>query len=330
MVRVTCAIESWPIAGVFAISRGSRTEARVVTVAITDGTHTGRGECVPYARYGETVDGVAAAIESAAAELGARLTRHTLQQEMAAGAARNALDCALWDLAAKQDAKPVWQLAGLPEPQPAVTAYTISVAEPMVMEGKAREAADRPLLKVKLSGDGDGERIAAVRRGAPRSRLIVDANEAWTRDSLPRYLKACADAGVELIEQPLPERDDAALAHLTHADRHGIAICADESFHTSADLDRIAERYQAVNIKLDKTGGLTEAIKAKARAAELRLQIMIGCMLGTSLAMAPAMLLTPGAAYVDLDGPLLLAKDRVPGLDFTHSLVAPPRPELWG
>ena len=322
--------ESWPIAGSFTISRGSRTEARVVTVVVRQDGGQGWGECVPYPRYGESVEGVIELIEAQAAWLAGQSTaagaRQGLLTRLKPGAARNALDCALWDLEAKQTGVPVWKRAGLPAPTDAVTAYTLSLGTPETMREAAQKAAHRPLRKVKLGGAGDPERIAAVREGAPDSTLIVDANEAWTDDLLDPCLAACRAAGVALIEQPLPAGKDEALTGLDA----GILLCADESVHDRSTLDALAARYQAINIKLDKTGGLTEAI-AMAEAAEARgLKLMIGCMVGTSLAMAPALLLAGKASFVDLDGPLLLAKDRDPGLSFTGSTIAPAPAALWG
>ncbi|MFH6786009.1 MULTISPECIES: N-acetyl-D-Glu racemase DgcA [Methylobacterium] len=326
MIRLATAIERWPIAGTFTISRGSRTEAVVVTAAVTDGTVTGRGECVPYARYGETVEGVRALIAAQADALAAGLTRQDLAMRLPAGAVRNALDCALWDLEAKRTGTPAHRLAGIPAPAPVTTCYTLSLGSPEAMEAAARAAAARPLLKVKLGGAGDPERIAAVRRGAPESRIVVDANEAWSPETLAANLAACVAAGVRLIEQPLPAGDDAALAGIARP----IPICADESLHDRAGLDGLKDRYDAINIKLDKAGGLTEALLLAEAAKARGLSIMVGCMLGTSLAMAPAMLLSGYADFVDLDGPLLLARDREPGLRFEGSLVHPPEPALWG
>ncbi len=330
MRRLKVEVESWPIAGAFTISRGSRTEARVAVATIEDGVHRGRGECVPYPRYGETVEGVVARIESLADAISNGASRADLLRLLPAGAARNALDCALWDLEAKIAGKRTWELAGVAAPMAVTTAYTLSLGAPDAMEAAARAASQRPLLKVKLGGDGDGARIAAVRRGAPRSKLIVDANEAWSEANLVQNLAACRAAGVALIEQPLPAANDGALASIPAADRGGILFCADESIHTAEDLDAIAARYQAINIKLDKAGGLTEALRLKAAAEARGLSIMVGCMVGTSLAMAPAMLLTPGADFVDLDGPLLLARDREPGLAFDGSVVHPPAAVFWG
>jgi L-Ala-D/L-Glu epimerase len=326
--RLTVAVERFPIAGAFTIARGSRTEAVVVVARITDAETgaAGQGECVPYARYGESPESVLALIRAQEEAIGAGLTRAELLERVGAGAARNALDCALFDLEAKLGGRPAWEIAGLSPPEPAVTAYTLSLGTPESMEAAARGAAQRPLLKVKLGGEGDPARIAAVRRGAPESRLIVDANEAWRAETLEANLAACLEAGVGLIEQPLPAGDDAALAGISRP----IPICADESLHDRAGLDALADRYDAINIKLDKTGGLTEAVMLAHEARARGLSLMIGCMVGTSLAMAPAMLLAHHADYVDLDGPLLLARDRAPGLRFEGSLIHPPEPELWG
>ncbi|TXN24251.1 N-acetyl-D-Glu racemase DgcA [Methylobacterium sp. WL9] len=324
--RLTVTVERFPIAGAFTIARGSRTEAVVVVATIEDGGIRGRGECVPYARYGETVESVGALIEEQASAVAEGLSPHDLLERMKPGAARNALDCALWDLEAKRTGTPVWQSLGLSAPSPVTTAYTLSLGEPASMEAAARKAAHRPLLKVKLGGEGDPARIAAVRRGAPESRLIVDANEAWRPETITENLAACAAAGVGLIEQPLPAGEDALLEAIDRT----IPICADESLHDRAGLDALARRYDAINIKLDKAGGLTEAVLLAEEARTRGLTLMIGCMVGTSLAMAPAMLLAGQAAYVDLDGPLLLARDREPGLLYEGSLVHPPLPDLWG
>jgi L-Ala-D/L-Glu epimerase len=324
--RLSVEIERWPIAGRFTIARGSRTEAVVVVARVDDEAAYGRGECVPYPRYGESVESVAGAIEAMTARIAGGLSRKDLQGTMPAGAARNALDCALWDLEAKQAGQPAWQLAGITEPRAVETAYTISLGSPDEMAEAAGRAASRPLLKIKLGGDGDDLRIAAVRRAAPASRLIVDANEGWTPANIAANAEACARAGVELIEQPLPASDDAVLAGLNLP----VAICADESVHSRDGLAALRDRYSAINIKLDKTGGLTEALALADEAERLGFEIMVGCMVGTSLAMAPAMLLAARARYVDLDGPLLLARDRVPGLNYTGSLVGPAGPDLWG
>jgi L-Ala-D/L-Glu epimerase len=329
MRQLKTGIESWPIAGTFTISRGSRSEARVVVATIDNGSLAGRGECVPYPRYGETVEGVAAQIEAAAPAISGGASRADLLTLMPAGAARNALDCALWDLEAKEAGARVWTFAGIPAPWPAVTAYTLSLGSPDSMEAAARQAAHRPLLKVKLGGAGDPERIAAVRRGAPDAILIADANEAWSADSLGANFAACHAAGVKLIEQPLPSAKDNLLAGLGPT-RRGIPVCADESLHTLADLPRIAALYQAINIKLDKAGGLTAALALLEEARRLGLTVMAGCMVGTSLAMAPALLIAAGADFADLDGPLLLARDREPGLVYEGSQIMPFGPEVWG
>lgn len=326
MPRLTVAVERFPIAGAFTISRGSRTEAVVVVATLEEGGVRGRGECVPYARYGESVESVAAALEEQAGWIAAGGSRFDLADRMKPGAARNALDCALWDFEAKRTGRPAHELAGLSAPGPVTTAYTLSLGDPEAMEEAARNAAHRPLLKVKLGGEGDPERIAAVRRGAPDSRLIVDANEAWRAETIEQNLAACAAASVGLIEQPLPAGDDGLLAEIDRT----IPICADESLHDRAGLDALAKRYDAINIKLDKAGGLTEALKLAHEARARGFEIMVGCMVGSSLAMAPAMLLAHHAAYVDLDGPLLLARDREPGLRYEGSTVYPPLPDLWG
>ena len=318
--------ETWPIAGAFSISRGAKTKAEVVVVELSDTSHKGRGECVPYGRYGETVDGVMRALSAMSGRLAADFDRARLQREMAPGAARNALDCAFWDLEAKRSGRPVHYLAGLPAPRPLVTAYTISLGTPVSMAGAARAASARKLLKIKLGQAGDPERIAAVRRAAPKSELIVDANEGWTAENLAANLAACAQAGVTLVEQPLPAGEDAALAAIARP----IPVCADESVHDRGGLAALVGRYDAVNIKLDKTGGLTEALAMAAEAERLGFGLMVGCMVATSLAMAPAMLLAQRALVVDLDGPLLLAKDRPDGLVYEDSLVHPPTPVLWG
>jgi L-Ala-D/L-Glu epimerase len=319
-------VERWPIAGSFAISRGAKTEAVVVVAELSDGVHRGRGECVPYARFGETVAGVTAAIEAMAIDLMRGLDQDGLQKAMPAGAARNALDCAFWDLAAKRTGRPVHELLGEPAPNPLATAYTISLATPETMAENAAKASGRALLKIKLGGAGDPARIAAVRGAAPRSELIVDANEGWTPDDLEQNLSACAQAGVTLVEQPLPADCDHALTRIARP----IAVCADESVHAKASLRALIGKYDAVNIKLDKTGGLTEALAMARHAEQLGFTLMVGCMVATSLAMAPAMLLAQRARVVDLDGPLVLARDRSDGLRYEGSLVHPPARELWG
>jgi L-alanine-DL-glutamate epimerase-like enolase superfamily enzyme len=319
-------VERWPIAGSFSISRGAKTEAVVVVAELSDGSHRGRGECVPYARYGETVEGVAAAIEAMSSDIAHGLDRERLQHVMAPGAARNALDCAFWDLAAKRAGRPVHELLGLAAPKAVTTALTISLAAPDAMAQAAAMAAERALLKIKLGAPGDPARIAAVRLAAPRAELIVDANEGWTPDDLASNLAACAQAGVTLVEQPLPADRDDALAGIARP----LPICADESVHAGASLSSLVGKYDAVNIKLDKAGGLTEALVMAREAERLGFKLMVGCMVATSLAMAPAMLVAQRACLVDLDGALLLARDRPDGLCYDGSRVHPPTPALWG
>lgn len=326
MTRLTIAQESWPIAGAFTISRGSKTSAEVVVVTLEDEGNQGRGECVPYPRYDETVEGVVSALEAARTRIEAGFSHADIPSLVKPRAARNALDCALWDLEAKRTQKPVWQLALLQQPHPMVTAYTLSLDTPEAMAKAAAEAAHRPLLKLKLGREGDAERLRLIRQAAPASRLIIDANEGWTPSTLPGFLKVCAEVGVELVEQPLPAADDEALRRITH----DVPICADESAHDRHNLNELVGKYDAINIKLDKTGGLTEALALAQTAKEMNFKIMVGCMLATSLAMAPAMLVAQSAHVIDLDGPLLLARDRNPGITFDGSLMYPPPPELWG
>jgi L-Ala-D/L-Glu epimerase len=324
--ELAASIERWPIAGSFTISRGAKTEAVTVVAEVSQDGRSGRGECVPYPRYGETPEATLAAIQAMREPLSRGLDRTGLQAAMPAGAARNALDCALLDLEAKSLGQRAWTLLGRPAPRPCTTAFTISLGTPEAMAVATAKAARRPLLKIKLGGDDDGARIAAVRKAAPESELIVDANEAWTPDNLEQNLAACAAAGVTLVEQPLPAGKDEALARI----KRPIAVCADESVHDRASLEGLRARYDAVNIKLDKTGGLTEALAMADAAHALGFEIMVGCMVATSLAMAPAMLLAPLARFVDLDGPLLLARDRDGGLRYDGSLVYPPDAALWG
>jgi L-alanine-DL-glutamate epimerase-like enolase superfamily enzyme len=322
-LTISASIERWPIAGAFVIARGSKREAVVVTATVSDGRSLGRGECVPYARYGETVESVRDAILAAA---GVR-DRRELQTRMPAGAARNALDCALWDYEAKSTGHGVAEIAGLAAPRALTTAYTISLGRPEEMAAKAAAAAlTMPLLKIKLGGDGDAARMRAVRAACPAARLIADANEAWTQTLLGELMAEAAACGFELIEQPLPVDADGALARMPRP----VPVCADESLHTRDDLRVLAGLYDAVNIKLDKAGGLTEALALMAEARTLGFKTMVGCMVSTSLAIAPAALLAQGADWVDLDGPLLLAQDRLPGLRYDGALVHPAMPALWG
>lgn len=324
--RVRIRAQRWPITGAFKISRGAKREAAVVVVEIASAGATGRGECVPYTRYGESVPGVAARIGHGLRALGAGLDRASLARALPPGAARNALDCALWDHDAKLAGARVHTLAGLPAPKPVLSAYTIGLATPEAMAAKAAAARACPLLKLKLGAEGDADRLRAVRAAAPDARLIVDANEGWRPEQLRQMLDACAAAGVELVEQPLPAGDDAALAGIARP----IPVCADESAHARAGLAELPGRYDAINIKLDKTGGLSEALAMREEARRLGLRIMVGCMVATSLAMAPAVLLAQGAGWADLDGPLLLARDRVPGLAIAGTVIRPPERGLWG
>jgi L-alanine-DL-glutamate epimerase-like enolase superfamily enzyme len=323
--RLALRVERWPIAGRFTISRGSKTEATTVVAEIHEGDRRGRGECVPYARYGETVETVTAAIESLTKPISEGLDRSGLQTALPPGAARNAVDCALWDLAAKRGGKRAWEVAGIAPPTPVTTAYTISLDTPEGM-AKAARAVKFPLLKLKLGAPHDTERLKAVRAAAPNARLIVDANEGWREEDLAVNFKACAEAGVELIEQPLPADNDGALAAM----RRPVPVCADESVHDRKGLRDLRKKYDALNIKLDKTGGLTEAFALAGEADREGFAIMIGSMVGTSLGVAPALLLTARARYVDLDGPLLLARDRPEGLRYSGAEISPPEPALWG
>jgi L-Ala-D/L-Glu epimerase len=324
-MSLTIRSESWPIAGRFTISRGAKTQADVIVVEVRDGPYCGRGECVPYPRYGESIASVTAALEAMRDRLSAGLDRTMLLDTMPAGAARNALDCALWDLEAKQSSRPVHELACLPAPHPLTTAYTISLDTPDAMVRAAAAAAWRPLLKVKVGAHGTHERLRAVRSAAPRAELIVDANEAWEAANLAENLAVCARAGVSLVEQPVPAGADDALFI-----PRPVPVCADESLHDRASLVRLLGAYDAINVKLDKAGGLTEALALVAEAERLGLWVMVGCMVATSLAIAPAVLLGQRARVVDLDGPLLLAADRPDGLRFEGSVVYPAPPTLWG
>jgi L-alanine-DL-glutamate epimerase-like enolase superfamily enzyme len=308
------------------ISRGTKTEAVVVVAAIENGAFRGRGEGVPYARYGESIDSVLAQMNSVRSAIEAGADRVLLQTLLPPGAARNAIDCALWDLAAKRSGVSAYVLAGVAPPVPVTTAFTISVGTPEKMAQAAALARARPLLKIKLAGEGDSARLAAIRAAAPGVTLIVDANEAWAEAGLERGLDACAKAGVALVEQPLPAGQDSALAKIEHI----VPICADESVHDRTGLEDLRARYDAINVKLDKTGGLTEALALVKQAEGLGFELMVGCMVASSLAMAPAFLLTAHARFVDLDGPLLLVRDRRDGLVYEGSIVHPPARALWG
>ncbi|MEQ8228329.1 MAG: L-Ala-D/L-Glu epimerase [Rhodospirillales bacterium] len=325
--RLSAVDQGWPLARPFAISRGIKTEARVVVAEIEDADgHAGRGECVPYAHYGETVDSVIHQIADIADAVAGGLDRPGLLDALPPGAARNAVDCALWDLEAKQADKRVWELAGLPRPEPAVTAETIGIASPKEMAVQASRLAKAPLLKIKLDGQDVRARLSAVREAAPDARLVVDPNEGWDLHRLENLAPFLAEMGVVMLEQPVPVHGDDILRGFDSP----VPICADESCHTAADLDRLDGLYDMVNIKLDKTGGLTAALDL-ADAAEARgFELMVGCMVATSLAMAPATVLMNRAKVVDLDGPLLLREDRDKGLTFTDGYIHPPERDLWG
>lgn len=325
-ISVDIAVERYPIAGKFTIARGSKTEAVIVLCTIRDGAHQGHGECVPYARYGESVESVTAEIATARQAIINGATRQDIQTIMKPGAARNAVDCALWDLESKRMGQSVAARLGIAAPHPLETAITVSLGTAEEMAEATAKRAHYPLIKVKMGSENDVERIHAVARAAPRSRIIIDANEGWTADNLAENMQAAAEAGIQLIEQPLPAGNDALLAGIPHP----VAICADESAHTSQGLEDLANRYDAINIKLDKTGGLTEALAMRNKARSLGLKIMVGCMVGTSLGMAPAVMLAQEADVVDLDGPLLLARDREPALRYEGALVYPPEAALWG
>ncbi|MRG57106.1 dipeptide epimerase [Phyllobacterium sp. SYP-B3895] len=325
-LEISISVERWPIAGTFTISRGSKTEAAVVICTLTDGPFVGRGECVPYARYGERLESVCAEIEALRGALTNGATRDDLPALLKAGAARNAVDCALWDLEAKRSGTSVVALAGLAPLRELTTAVTVSFGEAEAMAASARNFADRPVIKVKVGGDNDAARIAAVAAAAPASRIILDANEGWTDANIIENMLAAAKAGAVLIEQPLPAGKDAILSRIPHP----VPICADESAHGTDDLPDLIGRYDSINIKLDKTGGLTEALHMQRTARALGFGVMVGCMVGTSLAMAPAMLVAQDADFVDLDGPLILKEDRAPGLVFEGSRVFPPSRDLWG
>lgn len=321
-MRIDLARDVFALAQVFRISRGARTEAHVLTVTVTEGEHVGQGECVPYARYGETLDSVTAEIEALPAEI----SRAELYDMLPPGAARNAVDCALWDLEAKQAGRRVWELAGLPAPGPEITAYTLSLDTPDAMQAQAAAHAHRPLLKIKLGTPDDMPRLEAVRAGAPEAKIIVDANEGWSAEVYADLAPHLQRLGVALVEQPLPAGEDEALIGLARP----VPVCADESCHDRASLAGLKGKYDVVNIKLDKTGGLTEALALREAALAEGYGIMVGCMVGSSLAMAPATLVAQGALVTDLDGPLLLAEDRDPPLRFDAAGVHPPEAALWG
>ncbi|NSX53409.1 N-acetyl-D-Glu racemase DgcA [Parasulfitobacter algicola] len=321
-MQISAQKDVFPLAQAFSISRDTKTEAKVVTVQIRDGDHSGCGECVPYTRYGESLDSVLEQIES----LPLYVDRDTLQTLLPAGAARNAVDCALWDLQAKKAGKRVWELAGLSKPKPEITAFTLSLDTPEKMQAQAAQNAHRPLLKIKLGTPDDMARLEAVRAGAPNPKLIVDANEGWTTDVYCDLAPHLLRLGVAMVEQPLPAGQDQMLSEIERP----LPVCADESCHDRNSLPDLAGKYDMVNIKLDKTGGLTEALNLRDDALAQGYQVMVGCMVGTSLGMAPAVLVAQGAAVTDLDGPLLLSQDRDNPLIFDDTGVHPSTTALWG
>lgn len=346
-IKMTHRRESWPLAEAFVIARGAKTVAEVIVVELEGPTGpsgrraVGRGECVPYARYGESIESVSAALAAVAPKMHEVYPRGpaAISDHLPAGAARNAVDCALWDLAAKKkrasgpatnaeisNTGSPTSSASAPERRPLTTAFTLSLSSPDEMAAKAAMVPNYPLLKLKLGAPGDAARMQAVRQARPNARLIADANEGWPADELASLFAAAEAARIELIEQPLPVEADAVLADIARP----VPICADESAHVSADLAGLKNRYDAVNIKLDKTGGLTEARRMLREASRLELEVMVGCMVSTSLAMAPAFEIAREAKWVDLDGPLLLARDRSPALQFEGALIHPPKPALWG
>ena len=317
--------ETWPLKEVFRIARGACTEARVVVVTVSNGEHTGRGECVPIARYNQSTESVIAQIESIKGEKS--LDRQHVQKLLPAGAARNALDCALWDLQAKISGKRLWELANIPVVPEVVTTLTISLDTEAKMAAAAMANATAPILKLKLGGDDlDLARVKAVREAAPAARLLIDANESWSPEHYEEIVPALKESGVALIEQPFPAGADEVLESLDHP----IPVCADESCHTTADLPRLTDRYEVINVKLDKTGGLTEALHLCEHAREDGFKLLFGCMVCTSLGIAPARLLATFAEWIDLDGPLLLARDRHHGLFYRNGKIGLPSRELWG
>lgn len=325
-MKLTAQHESWPLKTSFQIARGSKTSAETVCVALDDGSHRGRGECLPYNHYGETVEGVIALIDSLHDKLADGLSRKELQTLLPSGAARNALDCAFWDLEAKQSGARVWDLLGVKAPENITTAFTLSLDAPEAMYASAQKHAHRTLLKVKLGGPEDLDCIKAVRKGAPKARLILDANEGWTAETYDGLVPELERLHIEMIEQPFPAGKDDTLLEVARP----IPICADESCHDTYSFEALRGKYDMINIKLDKTGGLTEALKLRNQAVDAGMQIMIGCMVSTSLSMAPAMMLANDAKIVDLDGPLLLAKDRKDAIVYRNSMMEPPTQALWG
>lgn len=324
---LSATIEEWPVQGVFRISRGAYEKVSVIVVRVEEDGACGWGEGRPYQRFGETDSSVMGQVEEIQTRIEQGADRQELQQLLPPGAARNATDCALWDLEAKKQGQPVWSLAGLAEPAPVMTAHSVGLDDPEIMAEKARLLSQRfPLIKLKLGGEGDGARVAAVRKAAPEVRLIVDANEAWHPAEIERRLDQMASFGVEFVEQPLPESEDDVLASVNSP----VPIYADESCRDTSTLDRLVGRYDGVNVKLDKAGGLTEALRVVSAARTLNFSILVGSMVGTSLALAPSVLLASLSDLADLDGPLLLSRDRTPSVEYEGESVLPPPEALWG
>lgn len=315
----------WPIRGHFTISRGRKTHAETLIVRLEMEGHSGQGECVPYARYGESIESVTAQINDFLNNHPLTWTHATLNTALAAGAARNALDCALWDLQCKIHHKSIWQTVAI-TPQPVVTAYTLSLDSVENMNASAIQQAHRPILKLKLGDADDLNRVATVRHAAPNSRIIIDANEAWTKENYIDLLPELVALNVAMIEQPFSVDNDHHLNELARP----IPICADESCHDRKSLPMLVGKYDVINIKLDKTGGLTEALALKAEAERKGFTIMVGCMVSSSLSMAPAYVVAQGAAIADLDGPLLLNKDIEPSITYSNSEISVFSPRLWG
>lgn len=327
VMRLFVSEEIWPLKSVFRIARGAKTEARTVSVVLIDKDgNQGLGECVPYGRYNETPLTVIAQIEAVRSEIENGINLDQLQELMPAGAARNALDCAMWDLLAKRSGKRVWELAGIPAPKAVTSFYTISIDSHESMVDAAKKAKKYPKLKIKIGGDSDIEVLPLIQAARPDATLVIDANEALSQEGLKRLIGISAGLNVELIEQPFKEGHDDALGGFASP----IAICADESFHTSSDVEKTVAKYDAINIKLDKTGGFTEALRSIQEARKAGQKIMFGCMVGTSLVTAPAVVLASLCDWVDLDGPLLLKKDRANGLSINGGIIEPPSAEFWG
>ena len=318
--------DRFPLARPFRIARGVKTVADVVTVTLTDGMFTGRGEAVPYARYGETITSALAAIERVCGAVEAGADRSALLTLLPAGAARNAIDCALWDLEARQAGRSVAAMIGAPEPVALASALTIGIDTPDAMAAAAATMSDAPLLKVKVDADDPAARIRAVRAAAPNTALIVDPNESWDRDILDAMQPVLVEARVSLLEQPVSAIDDDWLEDFQPL----VPICADEAVHVAADLDVIAARYQVINVKLDKAGGLTAALDLAQASRERGLGLMTGCMVSSSLSIAPALHIARLSDFVDLDGPLWLAADLEGGVTDHRGVLSPPAQGFWG